>query len=184
MTNGEEIFFEIENFKTRRKFVSNGTLKINSPQEKIWNLLMSEKHLEKVHPFCKKHYPSSLNKVQNKDKPIFYSGKVLEREVINITPNKLLHLRVKDPAKKVDQSEIQFILSPIDINKSILKLRIISHSYRKTPRPIWPFISPFYLRKMYLRYHHSFLNGFKYYCETGNTVSRNQFGHIKKLSPK
>ena len=57
----------------------NRKVLINSPISKVWDIISSESHLEKFHPFCKKNEVKEWVIDSHKDTVAYYNNRILHR---------------------------------------------------------------------------------------------------------
>ena len=85
--------------------------------------------------------------------------------------------------KSSNKINVHFQIREQANNTSVFSVTISSDAYRNVPRPIWYFFAYFYLAPSYKKYLTSLLKGLAWYSETGQIVTKNQFGSHRQFSP-
>lgn len=179
---GFAVLYSEINFRSRQLFALKGSIEINCPPNKIWNLLTEPGHLKKIHPYCEYHEKVAYLGIGTKDTGRFASGKEVEREVIAWQPQQSYTVLLKDSRKKV--TNITFSVEKINDETSCFSIYIATKAFKNVPRIIWKWIAKRKILPVMKKYLHSLLNGTKYYLETGEIVKPDQFGRLKGYSKK
>ena len=169
-----------ETYKLRSFFQISAQLKIDSSPTEIWRIITEKGHLKNFHPYCKSHKQTKWDGEDCRDEVEFYSGNVVNRIVTDWNEGQSFRIRMNK--KNGHSTHIKFEIIRLE-NDSFFKLTIETNSFRNKPRLIWHLFAFLVLIPSYKKYLNSICNGLKYYCETGEKVSRNQFGSHKKFSP-
>ena len=150
-----------------------GNLKIQGPSSKIWEVISSKSKLELFHPFCDKNPVSKWPGQNSCDTIYYYSGLVLERKFVNWINNEGYDLFIGK--KNGSKSFVSWRIKDFGDNSS-LTVSIYPYVYNSGSK-LTNFI-PFYffIRPMIQKYINSVMNGLGHYIETGEVVSKNQFG--------
>jgi hypothetical protein len=167
-------------YKSRGFFQIAGQLKIDSSPIDIWRAITEEGHLKNFHTYCALHKKMKWDGVGSKDIMEFYSGRVMNREVVAWDEGRSYQIKMNN--NDSNRSEVSFEIIKNN-DEAFFKITVETDAYRKTPRPIWFLVVRFVLVPSYKKYLNSICNGLKYYCETGKKVRKNQFGSHKKFSP-
>lgn len=170
----------VSKFKSRDCFTTVAKIKIDTSVNHLWEVLTESGHLKNFHPYCDYHKKSKWDGIGCKDEARFYSGKLVNREVIAWKDGEYFQIKMNNN----DSHRIEVVFEVIEEKREVFfRVTIDTDAYRKTPRPIWYLVAKFVLVPSYKKYFNSICNGLKYYCETGKKVTRNQFGSHKKYSP-
>ena len=139
----------------------------------LWQIISSPSNLELYHPFCQKNQVIQWFEEKSIDRIIYLNGKTFERKFFNWVPNIGYDLKINQISKPdslvkwriyalEDKSEIEIKVYPYVFNQGSMILNILPFTIFSKP------ILTNYLDSVTL--------GLKYYAETGNVVSKNQFG--------
>lgn len=139
----------------------------------LWEIISSPSNLDLYHPFCLKNQVIHWSKEKSIDRIIYLNGKTFERKFFNWIPNIGYDLKINQISKPdslvkwrifsmEDKSEIEIKVYPYIFNQGSMTLNIL---------PFTIFSKP-----LLTNYLESVTLGLKYYAETGNIVSKNQFG--------
>ena len=139
----------------------------------LWEIISSPSNLDLYHPFCLKNQVINWSKEKSIDRIIYLNGKTFERKFFNWVPNTGYDLKINQISKLdslvkwriysvEDKSEIEIKVYPYVFNQGSIILNIL---------PFTIFSKP-----LLTNYLDSVTLGLKYYAETGNVVSKNQFG--------
>jgi len=139
----------------------------------LWEIISSPSNLDLYHPFCLKNQVIHWSKEKSIDRIIYLNGKTFERKFFNWIPNigydlKINQINKSDSLVKwriysvKDKPEIEIKVYPYVFNQGSMILNIL---------PFTIFSKP-----LLTNYLESVTLGLKYYAETGNVVSKNQFG--------
>jgi hypothetical protein len=180
--NAQHITYSKINFKSRQCVTIQGEIEINTNLKTVWNAITEAGHLKKIHPYCKSHHSTQWNAVGCKDSGMFYSGIKLFREIIAYKEHEFYTVKVTH--KNNLETFVTFTVQEITAKKIKLSITINSNSYKRIPRPLWFVFVGQKVHKFLRFYLYSLLSGTAFYSETGIAVTRNQFGHLTKLSPK
>jgi len=168
------------NYRSRQNLEICAQIHINCSKEKLWKVITAPGHLEKYHPFCAYHKSERWNGVGCVDESKSNYGKIVRREVIEWNEGVGYTIKMLNPNQN---TTVRFEIGAVEEGVQF-KVYLKTNAYRKNPRPFWIFLAPLMIVPSYKKYFHSLLNGIKYYAETDKKVSRNQFGHHRKYSPK
>lgn len=169
------------NIKSRDLATFKIGIKINCPQQKLWDLLRSPEHLKLTHPYCKDHIAENWGELGAKDKLIFNNDNFINRTVIHMNHHFFI-LSLIQNEKKENDIKVKFEAHELINDQCELYMTVSVDSFKKIPRPIWWFYAKYKLVPSYDLYISSVIKGYKYYLETGKTVKKNQFGYHKDYS--
>ena len=151
----------------------NRTVLINSHISKVWDIISSEGHLEKFHPFCKKNQIKVWDNDSHADSIEYYNNRILYRNFYNWFEGKGFDLTISD--LEGNDSLVFWRLLESDKN-TLLSITIKPYIYNKGSK-LKNFIPYFaFIRPKLANYLYSVLMGLKHYSETDQTVVRDQFG--------
>jgi hypothetical protein len=149
--------------------------------EKAWEIISLPGNLTLWHPFMEKHTAECWSGVGSKDHLTYYSSFEFDREVINWIEGVGYDLKVTENGKR--ENTAIWRITPINDQRCILKITGRVDFIKKLPFPVrWALIK-FKMKPVYSQYLFQILEGFAYYAETGQQVSRNQFGPHPLMSP-
>lgn len=170
------------NIASRKRFLIQGKIEVEKPSAELWKILKTPGHLKNFHPFCMRHDKAkSWTKIGDTDQAQFYSGKQMEREIIDWQEGKEFTIKMKN--EKQNNTQVNFSLQPEGDRSTLFTIQIDTDAYRKVPRPLWFLISRYFLLPSYKKYLRSILKGFVYYSTTHKQVIKNQFGRHQRFSP-
>ena len=164
----------------RRRFKISGSIKVNVSKKNLWGIITEPGHLNNYHPFCKDHEVSKWDGVGCKDVSKSYTGKTINREIVEWESEESYRIKMKNEDKH--DTKVQFKILEKD-SQVYFKVTLESNAYRDNPRPLWYPIAYLLIVPSYKKYYNSLLRGLKFYAETGKKVKKNQFGSHKKYSP-
>jgi len=151
----------------------NRKVLINSPVSKVWDIISSESHLEKFHPFCKKNKVKEWVSDSHKDSVAYYNNRTLHREFYHWLEGEGFDLMIGD--SKGNDSHVSWRLSNKD-SKTLVSITIKPYIYNRGSK-ITNFIPFFaFVRPKLANYLYSVLMGLKFYAENDKIVSKDQFG--------
>lgn len=146
---------------------------INTNIIKLWDIISSPSNLELYHPFCLKNQVIHWSEEESVDQIIYLNGKTFERKFFNWYPNSGYDLIINQIGKS--DSLVKWRIISVD-NKSEIEIKVYPYIFNqgKIILNIIPF--KFISKPLLTTYLDSVTIGLKYYAETGNVVSKNQFG--------
>ena len=97
----------------------NRTVLINSHISKVWDIISSEGHLEKFHPFCKKNQIKVWNNDSHADSIVYYNNRILYRNFYNWFEGLINNGRVLASGNR---HEIRKLMSNIPIQVKVAPL--------------------------------------------------------------
>ena len=162
----------IQNINNYNWSISSRIL-INTNVVKLWDIISSPSNLELFHPFCLKNQIIKWSEEESIDQIIYLNGTTFERNFLNWVPNSGYDLKINQIGKTdslvkwrinsvEDKSEIKIKVYPYIFNQGNMLLNILPFTMLSKP--------------LLTNYLNSVTKGLKYYAETGNVVSKNQFG--------
>ena len=151
----------------------NRKVLINSPVSKVWDIISSESHLEKFHPFCKKNEVKEWVSDSHKDTVAYYNSRILHRDFYHWLEGEGFDLIIGD--SRGNDSHVSWRLSNKD-SKTLASITIKPYIYNKGSKFInfIPFFA--FVRPKLANYLYSVLMGLKFYTENDEIVSKDQFG--------
>jgi len=151
----------------------NRQVLINSSISKVWDIISSESHLEKFHPFCKKNEVKEWTIDSHKDTVSYYNNRILHRIFYNWLEGEGFDLIIGDSE---GNNSLVFWRLLDKGSKTLASITIKPYIYNKGSKLI-NFI-PFFIfvRPKLANYLYSVLMGLKYYSEKDQVVVRDQFG--------
>ncbi len=155
---------------------------IAAPAERVWALMARPAGLTLWHPFMEKNTAERWDGIGSKDQLTYYSGLVWDREVMNWLEGVGFDLKVTRKGKQ--ESWAIWRVRPLDDNNCILRITGCVEYIRKLPFPIRWALLKFKMKPVFSQYLHQILEGFTHYAETGEQVTRNQFGSHPFFSPE
>jgi hypothetical protein len=158
-------------------------IQIDCPQDKLWNLLKTPEHLKLTHPYCKDHTAETWGVVGAKDVLLFNNDNKVRRKVIVMDEHFFILSLIQDE-KKENDIKVKFEAHKLNDNKCELYMTVSVDSFKKIPRPIWWLYARLKLVPSYDLYISSVIKGYKHYLETGEVVTKNQFGYHPAYSSK
>ena len=146
---------------------------INAKISKIWDIISSDGHLEKFHPFCKKNEVKVWDNSSHEDSIEYYNGRILYRNFYNWFEGKGFDLTIGDSKGK--ESHVFWRLSKADVN-TLVSITVKPYIYNKGSK-LKNFVPYFtFVRPKLANYLYSVLMGLKHHSETDQKVVRDQFG--------
>jgi len=142
--------------------------------EKAWEIISLPGGLIRWHPFMEKHTADSWDGVGSNDHLTYYSGFEFDREVVKWVEGKGYDLKVTENGKRENTAIWRII--PIDGQRCKLRITGRVEFIKKLPFPIRWVLLKFKMKPVFSQYLFQILEGFAYYAETGQQVSRDQFG--------
>lgn len=166
---------------SRKNFQISGELTIAGTREKLWRIITQPGHLENFHPFVEKHDKiKNWHGIGSKDSGSFYNGKEMNRVVTHWKEGKEYTIKMEN--SDGNKTSVRFALQALSPEKTNFCITINTDAYRKIPRPIWLIFARFFLVPSFKKYLYSVLNGLAYYNDSGQKVTKNQFGSHRKFS--
>lgn len=156
-------------------------IRINCSQEKLWEILRTPEHLKLTHPYCKDHVAKEWGVLGAQDKLVFNNDNFINRTVIHMDKHFFI-LSLVQNEKKENDIKVKFEAHEINDNQSELYMTVSVDSFKKIPRPIWWIYARYKLVPSYDLYISSVIKGYKHYLETGEVVTKNQFGYHPSYS--
>ena len=158
------------------------TIDVN--RQYLWKIISAPGHLHLFHPFCKNNDVLKWDKEKSIDFIEYYNKKVLKRKFFDWEEEVGYKLIINDLKK--DIAEVHWNLfnskkSKIDLS---IKVQILDTALKKFPNTINKIILRTYVLPKLGTYLDSVLCGVKYFSETGNKVSKNQFGYNSMFSSR
>jgi len=155
---------------------------IAAPAERVWAVMATPAGLTQWHPFMATHTAERWDGVGSKDQLTYYSGLVWDREVMNWLEGTGFDLKVTRNGKQ--ESWAIWRVTPIDDGNCVLRITGRVEYIKKLPFPIRWALLKFKMKPVFSRYLRQILEGFAHYAETGERVTRNQFGPHSFFSPE
>jgi len=159
-------------------------LTIDVNRQYLWKIISLPGQLHLFHPFCKVNEVKKWEKEKSVDFIEYYNNKVLKRKFFDWEEEIGYKLIINDLKK--DIAEVHWNLfnsreSKIDLS---IKVQILDAAFKKFPNAINKIILKTYVSPKLGAYLDSVLCGIKYFSETGNKVSKNQFGYNSMFSSR
>ena len=160
--------------RNRWPLVCRSSSFVKMSRSEIWNLISSPGNLESFHPFCETNKVAVWPGVGAKDEIKYLNGKVLHRRFL--VWEELAGYSLMIGENGGPESYVEWRLD--DSANGFTKVSISVHPYYLRNWPLFVSSAPYitYVRPKLNRYLRSVLAGLAYYCDTGNLVSKNQFG--------
>ena len=151
---------------------------------KLWEIISRPKILEETHPFCQKNEVIRWNRAESIDTILYYNGREMQRNFINWDEGKGYQLLIGH--KEMADALVTWTIGEFE-NYSILTINIVLYldqSLGHIPKVFRRIIGHVYLTPLMKSYLNSVLSGFKFFCEKGQSVTKNQFGYNQLFSTK
>ena len=150
----------------------------------LWKIISLPGQLHLFHPFCKNNKVLKWEKEKSVDFIEYYNKKVLKRRFFDWKEEIGYKLIINDLKK--DIAEVHWNIfnsrkSKIDLS---IEVQILDTAMKKFPNTINKIILRTYVLPKLGTYLDSVLCGVKYFSETGNKVSKNQFGYNSMFSSR
>tara|TARA_A100001035_G_C27442619_1_gene346598 strand:+ start:28 stop:531 length:504 start_codon:yes stop_codon:yes gene_type:complete len=150
----------------------------------LWKIISLPGQLHLFHPFCKNNEVLKWEKEKSVDFIEYYNKKVLKRRFFDWKEEIGYKLIINDLKK--DIAEVHWNIfnsrkSKIDLS---IEVQILDTAMKKFPNTINKIILRTYVLPKLGTYLDSVLCGVKYFSETGNKVSKNQFGYNSMFSSR
>lgn len=157
------------------------TQTLQTTPDQLWRLITRPGNLETCHPFCDRNPVEQWPGVGARDAVHYYSGLVLYRRFTAWVDGVGYDLEIGKRQGK--QSTVQWRIAAVGQNRSRLAITIQAHDLQHLPLAQRWVRHQTYLRPILKSYLASVLQGFAWYVDTGQSVSRNQFGSHPWFSP-
>ena len=153
-------------------------------RQHLWKIISVPGQLNLFHPFCKSNEVLKWDKEKSIDFIEYYNKKVLKRKFFDWEEEVGYKLIINDLKK--DIAEVHWNLlhprsSKIDLS---ITVQILDTALKRFPNTINKIILRTYVLPKLGAYLDSVLDGIKYFSETGNKVSKNQFGYNSMFSSR
>ena len=150
----------------------------------LWKIISLPGQLHFFHPFCKNNEVLKWEKEKSVDFIEYYNKKVLKRKFFDWKEEIGYKLIINDLKK--DIAEVHWNIfnsrkSKIDLS---IEVQILDTAMKSYPNTINKIILRTYVLPKLGTYLDSVLCGVKYFSETGNKVSKNQFGYNSMFSSR
>ena len=150
----------------------------------LWKIISLPGQLHLFHPFCKNNKVLKWEKEKSVDFIEYYNKKVLKRRFFDWKEEIGYKLIINDLKK--DIAEVHWNIfnsrkSKIDLS---IEVQILDTAMKRFPNTINKIILRTYVLPKLGTYLDSVLCGVKYFSETGNKVSKNQFGYNSMFSSR
>lgn len=148
--------------------------KFNINSIELWKIISQPSNLELFHPFCKNNNTIVWNEENSIDKIEYYNHRVYTRNFLFWEKNVGYDLKISDKPKK--ESFVSWRIKKLNKQNSTLKITIYPYILNKGNKlknfvPFFVFVYP--KLRSYLKH---IFKGIDWYYNTGNKVSKNQFG--------
>ncbi len=156
------------------------TLQFSASAEEVWDLISTPEILEKTHPFCKRNPVHTWFGEGSKDTIEYYNGRIMHREFYFWKEGLGYDLLIgREGGRK---SKVTWRIKPQDTENSALTITIFPNNLQERSwiRSVLLYYSV--VKPMLKKYLLSVLTGFDHYLNTGEPVSKNQFGTHKWFS--
>ena len=159
-------------------------LTVNVDHTRLWKIISAPGRLDLYHPFCKNNEVLNWDKEHSVDLIEYFNKKVLKRKFFHWEEEIGYKLIINDLKK--DIAEVHWSLcnpskSKIDLS---IQVQILDTALKRLPKSINKIILKTYVLPKLETYLESVLNGIKFHSETGNKVSKNQFGYNSMFSSR
>ena len=150
----------------------------------LWKIISLPGQLRLFHPFCKNNEVLKWEKEKSVDFIEYYNKKLLKRKFFDWKEEIGYKLIINDLKK--DIAEVHWNIFNSRKNKIDLSIevQILDTAMKKFPNTINKLILRTYVLPKLGTYLDSVLCGVKYFSETGNKVSKNQFGYNSMFSSR
>ena len=152
----------------------NITKIINVPADAVWGIISEPSNLEKCHPFCKENPIINWPGDNARDEIHYLSGWIFERKFVRWIDKVGYDLFIK--RKEGKSSFVSWRIKPIDDHSCSLSISDYMYKLDFIPKVLRWIPHILYVRPLLKNYLLSVTGGFKYYLQTGKSVSHNQFG--------
>ncbi len=158
------------------------TIDVN--RQHLWKIISVPGQLRLFHPFCKSNKVLKWDKEKSIDLIEYFNKKMLKRKFFDWEEKVGYKLIINDLKK--DIAEVHWNLYDASRNKVNLsiQIQILDTALKRFPNSINKMILKTYVIPKLGTYLDSVLHGIKYFSETGNKVSKNQFGYNSMFSSK
>lgn len=162
----------IEQFTKRHSASKSADFEIS--REKMWDLISSPGHLNKLHPFCKTNEVIRWENGKYSDELVYLNGLRYIRVFHRWSPNEGYNLLIGE--EDSPQSFVDWKLAAITENSCKLQITVFPFPFAKWGRitSFFPFI--IYVKPRLEKYLSSVLAGIHHNIRYGEEVPRNHFG--------
>lgn len=147
---------------------------IDAPAEKVWGLISTPRHLTTCHPFCKSNEVTQWPGVGARDRIVYFSGLVLDREFTHWDEGSGFQLEIGPPGTRT--ARVVWVLTALDSARCALSITVIPYlnsSMSETKKRAYERLA---FGRSIERYLQSVVQGIDYCVTTGESVQPNQFG--------
>ncbi len=155
---------------------------IAAPPEKVWQVISSPGNLERCHPFCDRNPVDVWSGAESRDRIYYLSGWFYERIFLDWFECSGYDLEVGRPDG--GKSYVTWRIKPVSRSRSELQITVYPHALQQVHFIFRWLPHIVYLKPMLKKYLDSVTRGFKWYIETREPVSRNQFGAHRWFSAR
>ena len=148
---------------------------IYASSETVWNLISKPGNLENCHPFCKQNIVDKWPGDNSRDTIEYLNGWKFERKFVRWIDKVGYDLFIK--RKEGKSSFVSWRIKPIDDHSCSLSISVYMYKLDFIPKVLRWIPHMLYVRPLLKNYLLSVTGGFKYYLQTGKSVSHNQFGN-------
>ena len=154
----------------------SGSIKINVPTSRVWEVISQPNNLELCHPFCESNPVEKWSGNNSIDYVNYYNGVKYQRICTNWIHGIGYDLLVGELNNR--KNKVSWRINKCDDSSSELKITIYPHDMVliEYPNFIRPFLYSLYAKPMVHKYLSSLLRGFQWYIMQGTPVQKNQFG--------
>ena len=147
---------------------------ISAPMSDVWKLISTSENLEQFHPYCAKNPVKEWREEGSKDEVHYYSGLVYEREFFEWIDGVGYDLLIGK--RDAEKSLVSWRLKKIHESKCSISIEVRSAFLLRYSKILRFFVYMFWLRPKLHKSLSAVTSGIKWRVESGQKVSRNQFG--------
>lgn len=148
----------------------------------VWEQISTPGGVVRWHPFVKENSAKRWNGIGSRDSVIYYSGRSFEREVIKWMEGSGYDLKLTENGK--NEARAEYRITPLGANKCRFKVTVHIIFIEKLPFLLRWALLKFKIKPLFTGYLGLSMPGFVSCAETGERVTRNQFGPPPVFSPE
>ena len=155
---------------------------IAASSQVVWDQIAKSEGVVKWHPFVRENRAERWNGIGSKDTVTYYSGRSFEREVIRWMEGSGYDLKLTENGK--NEARAKYRITPLGSNRCRFTVTVHATCIEKLPFPLRWALLQFKIKPLFTEYLALSMPGFVSCAETGEQVSRNQFGSHPVFSPE
>ena len=155
-------------------FYADNSVVIDAPKSEVWKLISTPGNLNDSHPFCKENTVQNWPGEESVDTLEYLNGFVLVRKFQTWIEGEGYSLMIGRDGGR--QSYVEWSISEISENKSMLKIRVHPHILSDWSRITASLAYLLYIRPKLRKYLFSVTRGFKWHINNKKKIPRNHFG--------